>query len=43
MENLKAREKALRKGREELDLQMGIFAKEKKDWEIAKNSVMVEV
>lgn len=40
-DNLRAREKALRKKLYDFDMAMGAFIKEKKDWEIAKNSELI--
>jgi hypothetical protein len=42
-DNLRAREKALSKKFEEFDRAMGIFIKEKRDYEIAKNSELMPV
>ena len=40
-DNILAREKSLRKKFDEFDVSMGVFIKEKKDWEVSKNSELI--
>lgn len=42
-EELRAREKALRKANEELTRSMGVFERQKREWEILKNGELVTV